>query len=372
MIDITHILPHITGKKVLVQLSGGKDSLACLILLKEIGIKLEAIHFIHAYNYSLPTEMAKMACEKFGVRLYTIDVTADLSKLLLGGFKGRPCRLCKSIMDRITVDIAEQNNHQIICIGDTCDDKTLINRLLDCEGEMRVLSRYINKAVVLPSEIAVIRPLLKYHGDEIAVFVKSKFPDFKRVHDTGDKYFDYSREGCPLQFKDMGAEYTEDMIRNLKHYNSLCSEFAISKNIRASIHLPSEFIVTIPKGYEDECRKYLIKNGCMLRNHRPLLSPRFATTAHVRTNGITLSADIMSEAFARLIERLGLKTTYLVENPSNIMIGGECFDADCFIVSSQIISITIISSFSINIKILGRICMEIFHTYDFSVSNSKI
>ena len=52
MIDITHILQFVKGKKILLQLSGGKDSIACMILLKELGVELEAIHFIHAYNYS--------------------------------------------------------------------------------------------------------------------------------------------------------------------------------------------------------------------------------------------------------------------------------------------------------------------------------
>ena len=35
MIDITHILQFVKGKKILLQLSGGKDSIACMILLKE-------------------------------------------------------------------------------------------------------------------------------------------------------------------------------------------------------------------------------------------------------------------------------------------------------------------------------------------------
>ena len=44
--------------RVLLQLSGGKDSIACMILLKENGVKFDAIHFVHDYSYSLPTSMA--------------------------------------------------------------------------------------------------------------------------------------------------------------------------------------------------------------------------------------------------------------------------------------------------------------------------
>ena len=373
MIDISHVLPHITGKRVLLQLSGGKDSLACMILLKEQGVALEAIHFVHAYNYSLPTEMAKQVCEKIGVRLHIKDVSNELSSMVLNGFEGRPCRHCKAIMDRITVEFASNTNTQIICIGDTGDDTMLINRLLTIEGEGVILSRYINNYVNLPKNISVIRPLLKYHGDDILSFVQSKYSNFKRVHDTGDKYFDYSREGCPLQFKDMGVEYTVDIMRYLKTYNSLCAEFAMAHNIRASIHLPSEFIVTIPKGYEDECRKYLIDKGCKLRNNQFKKTTNFVVATHVRTNGITLSSEaIRYEFFMRFIERLGFKILNVIKDAMNIHVTGESYEAECHVWKKNMISITIYSSFPINQKILENLCVEIFHTYDFHVSNIKI
>ena len=50
-------------KKILVQYSGGKDSTACLIKLVEDGAYVEAVHFIHQYGYSLPTEEAKRICD---------------------------------------------------------------------------------------------------------------------------------------------------------------------------------------------------------------------------------------------------------------------------------------------------------------------
>lgn len=372
MIDITHILSYITGKKVLVQLSGGKDSMTCLVLLKKMGVELDAIHFIHAYNYSLPTEMAKNICNELGVPLHVKNVTDELSALLLADFKGRPCRYCKAIMDQITVNFAMENGISVICIGDTGDDTTLINRLIDIEGEIRPLSKYINKSVSLPDDITVIRPLLNYHGDEIIEFVQSTIPDFKRVHDTGDKYFEYSREGCPLQFKDLGAVYTEDVMKKLQVYNSLCSEFAMYRNIRASIHLPSEFIVTIPRGYEDECREFLLSKGCNLNNTSSRNIPLYIVTAHLRTNGITLSDGTLSEALMRFIERLGHKPLNIIDNSTNIQMFGDGFETECFKHSTQVLSITITSSFSLNQRDLENLCVEIFHTYNYVVHNTKL
>ena len=64
--------------KVLLQLSGGKDSIACMILLKEHDVRFEAIHFIHNYVYSLPTSMAKKACDALGVKLNVVDISSEI------------------------------------------------------------------------------------------------------------------------------------------------------------------------------------------------------------------------------------------------------------------------------------------------------
>ena len=128
--------------KVLLQLSGGKDSIACMIYLKEHSMEFEAIHFVHKYGYSLPTAMAKKACEEFHVKLNIIDVTNEIGSLFLNGYDGRPCRYCKGIMDKVTVNYAQANGFQLICVGDTKDDQTLINRLVKYEGMVNNISRY--------------------------------------------------------------------------------------------------------------------------------------------------------------------------------------------------------------------------------------
>ena len=70
-------------KKILVQYSGGKDSTACLIKLVEEKAYVEAIHFTHKYAYSVPTEEAKRICSEFEVKLHIIDISAQISELLL-------------------------------------------------------------------------------------------------------------------------------------------------------------------------------------------------------------------------------------------------------------------------------------------------
>lgn len=363
------------GSKVLLQLSGGKDSIACMILLKENNIKFDAIHFIHDYCYSLPTSMAKKACDTLGVQLNIVDISNEIDNTFLNHrFTERPCRHCKGIMDRITVDFATVNDYSVICVGDTKDDKTLINRIVNTEGNLKYFSRYFNKSVSLPDSISIYRPLLKYDSEQTERLVLSRFPWFKRVNDTGDKYFEYSREGCPLQFKDYGAAYTKDMMYKLKHLNTLCGEYASLMGIRASIHLPSEFIITIPKGYEDECRRYLLTHGANLQS---ISSERKDYTVNrimidLNLNNSMRDTDIIKVVCDRFIERLGI--TGDIEFHDKIgHISNDSVTIDFVSVNIGRFLIFITSQKLLwEPLFIENLCIEIFHTKNFKVLNYQI
>lgn len=354
--------------KVLLQLSGGKDSLACMIYLQKHSIEFEAIHFIHKYGYFLPTSMAKKASEEFHVKLHIVDVTNEIESMFLNGFNGRPCRYCKGIMDKVTVDYAQANRFKLICVGDTKDDQTLINRLVKDEGGINNISRYFNQSVDLPDDIAIFRPLLGYNSDETLKLVLHDFPWFKRVHDTGDKYFEYSREGCPLQFKDIGAEYTKELMEKLQHLNMLCGEFATQKGIRASIHLPSEFIVTIPKGHELECWQYLQSHGANL-NPMHLKKSLFSFFIDLNLIKPMCNSKIIKIACERLIERLNIMGVFIYSD----RIGYLATEDDKLDVVWTINDRLIVSINSLELKWnksqIENLCMEIFHTKEFIVLN---
>ena len=59
-------------QRVLLQLSGGKDSIACLLCLKKEYTKVDAIMFVHEYSYDIPTKMSKMVCEQLKIKLHII------------------------------------------------------------------------------------------------------------------------------------------------------------------------------------------------------------------------------------------------------------------------------------------------------------
>lgn len=361
--------------RVLLQLSGGKDSIACMILLKENGVKFDAIHFVHDYSYSLPTSMAKKACDTLGVQLKIIDITREIENTLLSdGFSERPCRYCKGIMDRITIDFAIANAYSLICVGDTKDDKTLINRLLQNEGSVYHISRYFNQSVPLPEGISIYRPLLDYDSDKTIKLVSSRFTWFERVNDTGDKYFEYSREGCPLQFKDYGAKYSKEMMCRLKKLNTLCGEYASLNGIRASIHLPSEFIITVPKGYENDCRRYLVSHGADLNQTPSECESHKAChiVVDLNLNNRMHDAEIIKVAFDRFIERLGILGN-LVFCDRIGHLSNDIVVIDVIPVSLNRILVSMVSKETIWQPLyIENLCVEIFHTRNIKVLDYKM
>ena len=357
------------GSKVLLQYSGGKDSTACLIYLLKKGCQVTAIHFTHQYSYRVPINEARRICNCFNVNLEIVDITKQLKKLLLHDFRLRPCRFCKAIMDAMTVSYAQKNGFNIICVGDTKSDTTLVARIDKGDKSSLLFSRYFNQNVELPQHMIIYRPLICMSSDEVIAFLSKNSIVVERVQDTGDKYFEYSREGCPLQFKDFGVLYTEELMGKLEAYNEVCSEFARLHGIRASVHLPSGFIVTIPKGYEEECRKYLITKNCLVGKNERNYSK--ATKLIIFTVAIYKELEdqrIMSIALQRLMERIGLPDSQLT-----VAHGFYCLEknAERLIVSvdsgREMIYGLLAMNKIIKSTFLKNVLLEIFHTYDYTV-----
>lgn len=357
------------NKKILLQYSGGKDSTACLIKLLEEGAYVEAVHFTHAYGYQLPTDEAKRICNETNTLLHLIDVTDEIESLFLNDFSQRPCRFCKGIMDKITVELAKEQGFDYICVGDTASDRTLIERIKKSGESSIMVSSYFNMAVELPKEIKIIRPLIEYDNEEVFEYLAQHSVCVKRNNDTGDKYFEYSREGCPLQFKDYGIHYSRQLMENLKIANTLCSEFATSKGIKASIHLPGETIVTIPKGFEKECQIFLERNGFPLKNRYEVSGVSNLYCFSVSVYKEICNVSMIEELFVRFLERMAESVKNVSRGNDFILIKSDLMDIDISILNGENRVLGHMSSIKkIEVDEIDTLFIELFHTYDFNIS----
>lgn len=262
------IIKESSNPKVLTMFSGGKDSAAALIMLKQKGIDVTAIHFTHKWGSSIPVNEVKRICSEYSIPLLLIDYTQEFGEAVKGYTGGRPCLLCKKQMYKCLLTSIGTDDFGWLCIGDNGNDRTTLARMNkyikeEHPEETIVCSSYFGSemGISLHPGMKVVRPLIEMNTQTIEEYLERNSISIQRINSTGDKYFEYHREGCPIQFADTGVALDERLFEDLHIYNETITEFARQEGILASIHMPSTFIITIPRGYEVKAANYLKERG---------------------------------------------------------------------------------------------------------------
>lgn len=371
------------NQKVLLMLSGGKDSSACLHILINAGIDVTAIHFTHRWGYSISTNEARKLCGKFNIPLIEVDFSKDFYDAVISYKGGRPCLLCKPQMYKLVIDEVVKNGYGWICIGDNADDRTTIVRCLDYiknkNDETLYCSTYFGseRGIMLPSGIKVLRPLLDLESLRVEEYLRENGITIDKNHCTGDKYFEYSREGCPIQFNDPGYELTEINMNNLHKYNLLITSFAREKSIKASIHLPSTFIITIPTGYEVDAGRYLESYGLKIDwniNSSQNLNEEVMYLVIKDLDEAIFKDNILEGLFERMFERLELKVKnvqhYECETDLYYTYDLNKCNVSCrYIKNKRLLSINFISEIVLDKMKVSNLVVEIFRTRNYKILN---
>ena len=325
--DSYYNIKNSKNPKVIAMLSGGKDSVAAVLLLKKNGIDVTAIHFIHEWGAAIPTDEAKRICSEYEIPLIIKDYTKEFRDAVNGYTAGRPCLICKKQMYKLLLNYLESGQYGWLCIGDNSNDRTTIARINQYISDNHpedslICSGYFGSemGIVLPKEMKVIRPLIDMSVKDIERFLEEEKISIKRINSTGDKYFEYHREGCPVQFADIGVELNETLYSELKIYNDAITEFAREKGILASIHMPSTFIITIPRGYEEEAALYLENQG--LKVDKQTNSTELSHGKSFQALIFDLDKNLYTtrayeKMFKRILERLELFNGNIAINDNN-------------------------------------------------------
>ena len=135
------------------------------------------------------------------------------------------------------------------------------------------------------------------------------------------------------------------------------------------VHLPSEFIVTIPKGYEDECWHYLQSHGANLKPIHLKKILLYSFFIDLNLNSAMCSANIIKIACERLIERLSITGDFVFSDRMGYLATDEV-KVDIFWDTNDRLLVSITSlEMKYNKSQIENLCMEIFHTREFVVLN---
>lgn len=157
-------------KSLAVALSGGKDSLCMLFMLKAIlgkgfdKIELAAIHIDGDFSCgaSYERKFLKSICDDLNIKIYFKNLKINLDDI--------DCYACARKRRKIIFEIAKKHNINTVAFGHHRDDniQTLILNLFHKAEFEGILPKIKFKKF----DITIIRPLIYAHEDEIIKFAK--------------------------------------------------------------------------------------------------------------------------------------------------------------------------------------------------------
>lgn len=245
-LDAYHATPG--NPQVVVMYSGGRDSTLALAWLHALGIPVSAVHYRHRWSWTIPTREARRVTRELGIPLQEHDVTSELEEALIGNTTGRPCGACKTIMERHALQACREHDVQWLATGETSRDPALCAIAERASpGKTAVTQFFISRylwsqahGVDLPAGLHVLRPLVHLAPGEVAATLHEGFGlVVQRVHEYGDPYLDYTREGCPLHYLDAPLRVTRALLDRLATVNRAATRLARAHDTRAAVTLPS-------------------------------------------------------------------------------------------------------------------------------------
>ncbi len=176
--------------RILVGVSGGKDSLNTIFILNKLGYKTEGLYIdlgIGSYSENSKEKALKFA-EEFGMKIHIYEVKKDfgmgiteIARLL----KRKPCSVCGVIKRYILNKYAYENNFSVLATGHNLDDETatLFSNILSWqEGYLA------RQNILLPQKseklVKKVKPLALISEKESAAYAFLKG-------------IDYIKEECP-------------------------------------------------------------------------------------------------------------------------------------------------------------------------------
>jgi len=174
-------------QKILVALSGGKDSALTAYLLKKFGYRVEGFHIdLGMGDYSKKCLSAvKKLCEELGTKFYIYDIKKEMGNSMCyirndiqtGHGKGlKNCAICGVIKKWIMNREARKLKFGKIATGHNLDDEvqTFLMNILKGSPQLSANSGAIIKNVSDKKFIARIKPLFYIAEDDIRKYVKLK------------------------------------------------------------------------------------------------------------------------------------------------------------------------------------------------------
>ncbi|GAB4477967.1 MAG: TIGR00269 family protein [Anaerolineales bacterium] len=169
-------------ERVLVAVSGGKDSLSLWDILWQLGYAVDGVYIAlgidGGFGYS---RQSQLLCEKFaaqrGLKLIVVDATQEvglpipqLAAVTQRG-KNKPCSVCGLTKRHILDRVAKEGNYDVLATGHNLDDEVAVLFGNTLNWNIGYLQR---QSPVLPARhsglVRKVKPLCRFYEREMAAY----------------------------------------------------------------------------------------------------------------------------------------------------------------------------------------------------------
>ncbi|HPP63636.1 MAG: adenine nucleotide alpha hydrolase family protein [Chloroflexi bacterium] len=169
------------GEKVLVAVSGGKDSLSLWDILRRLGYDADGLYIglgiDGGIGYSSESQrLSQKFADENGLRLHVVDVAKEygqtipaLAEISHRG-QGRPCAVCGLVKRHEMNRIARDLGYDVLATGHNLDDEAAVlfgNTLQWSEGFLRRQSPVLEES---PGLARKVKPLCRFYEREMAAY----------------------------------------------------------------------------------------------------------------------------------------------------------------------------------------------------------
>lgn len=226
--------------KILVALSGGKDSSVVAYLLKKFGYNIEGFHIhLGMGKYSDDCFLAvKKLCEKLGIRLHVYDIKKEMGSgmcylrtAIQTSQKGKGlknCAICGVIKKWVMNREARKLKVKKIATGHNLDDEcqTFLMNVLKGSPQLSANSGAITQNVEDKKFVTRIKPLFYVDENEIRKYAKEK--KLPVVFEKCPCLLDSYRKEVRQFTNNLTTREKENVLRNMEKLSKRMKKIATS------------------------------------------------------------------------------------------------------------------------------------------------
>jgi uncharacterized protein (TIGR00269 family) len=166
--------------RVLVAVSGGKDSLALWDVLLKLGYQAGGLHIdLGIEGYSTPSreKVKRFAAQRPGAEFVVVDLKAEYGETLpevarrVRRGRGKPCAVCGLIKRHVINRVAREGDYTVLATGHNLDDEVAVLLGNVLHWQMGYIAR---QAPVLPADregfARKVKPFCRFYERETAAY----------------------------------------------------------------------------------------------------------------------------------------------------------------------------------------------------------